>query len=58
MNGIVNTHNTVKYAPRGHPPEFNFDRNGREKITVWAELYGNGRVLGLCLFDGNVDEVS
>ena len=46
LNGLVNTHNTVKYAPRGQPPEFNFDRsNTREKVTVWAALCGNGRVL-------------
>ena len=37
MNGEVNTHNICRYAPKGDPPEFNFDRNdSRAKLTVWV----------------------
>ena len=27
MNGEVNSHNVRQYAPKGHPPAFNFERN-------------------------------
>ena len=43
LNGEVNTQNVRAYAPKGHPPEFNFNRNdSRLKVTVWAALCGNG----------------
>ena len=35
MNGEVNTQNVRQYAPKGHPPTFNFERsNSREHLTV------------------------
>ena len=45
-NGL-NSHNVRQYAPKGHPPAFNFERNySRAKLTVWAALCGNGVILG------------
>ena len=39
MNGKVNTQNVRQYAPKGHPPAFNFERsNSRVQLTVWAAL--------------------
>ena len=44
------------YAPKGHPPEFNFKRNNsRANLTVWAGLCGNGVILDLYFFERNVD---
>ena len=55
MNGEVNTKNVVKYAPKGEPPVFNYDKNAsREKLTVWIGLCGNGSVLGPYFFENNV----
>ena len=35
MNGEVNTQNVRQYAPKGHPPAFNFERsNFRVQLTV------------------------
>ena len=37
MNGEVCTHNVRQYAQKGHPPEFNFERNAsREKLHIWG----------------------
>ena len=59
LNGVVNTHNVREYAPKGHPPEFNYDRNdSRAKLTVWAGLCGNGVMLGPHVFDRNVDGIA
>ena len=59
MNGEVNSHNLREYAPKGHPPELNFDRNdSRAKLTVWAGLCGNGVILGPYFFDRNVDGIA
>ena len=56
MNGEVNTHNIRQYAPRGEPPSFNFDRKeSREKLSVWAGLFGNGSLLGPFFFQRNVN---
>ncbi len=56
MNGEVNTHNVVEYAPKGHPPNFNFEKNmSREKITVWIGLCGNGVIIGPFFFQRNVN---
>lgn len=56
MNGRVNTHNLVRYAPKGQPPDFHYDvPHTREKVTVWAALCGNGHILGPHFFDGNVN---
>lgn len=56
MNGRVNTHNIVRYSPKGHCPDFHYDvPHTREKLTVWAALCGNGSVLGPHFFDGNVN---
>ena len=39
MNGEVNSHNIQRYAPKGDPPEFNFDRTRFScKATVWVGL--------------------
>ena len=59
MNGEVNTQNVHQYAPKGHPPAFNFERNNsRAKLTVWAALCGNGVVLAPYFFDGNVTGIA
>ena len=59
MNGKVNTHNIRRYAPKGDPPAFNFDRNdSRAKLTVWVGLCGNGVIVGPYFFDGNVDGIA
>ena len=56
MNGSVNTHNIIEYAPRGEPPNFTYDiPSSREKVTVWAGLCGNGSILGPFFFDANVN---
>ena len=56
MNGEVNTKNVVRYAPKGEPPAFNYDRsNSREKINVWVGLCGDGTIIGPYYFDGNVN---
>jgi hypothetical protein len=58
-DGEVNSQNVRQYAPKGHPPEFNFNRSdSRTKLTVWAGLCGNGVILGPFFFDGNVDGVA
>ena len=55
MNGEVCTHNVRQYAQKGHPPEFNFERNAsREKLHIWAAICGNGVILGPYFFDRNV----
>ena len=52
MNGEVCTHNVRQYAQKGHPPEFNFERNAsREKLHIWAAICGNGVILGPYFFD-------
>ena len=44
------------YAAAGQPPEFNFDVNiGREKLTVWIGLCGNGQIIGPFFFNRNID---
>jgi hypothetical protein len=59
MDGEVNLHNVRRYAPKGHPPEFNFNRSDSQaKLTVWAGLCGNGVILGPYFFEGNVDGVA
>lgn len=56
MNGKVNTHNVLEYAPVGQPPDFNFDRiSSRQKVTVWIGIVGNGVLIGPVFFDANVD---
>lgn len=56
MNGKVNQHNVVEYAPARHPPVFNFDTHiSREKVTVWVGLCGNGVVIGPFFFERNVN---
>ena len=56
MNGEVNTHNIRRYAPKGDPPEFNFDSHA--KLTVWVGLCGNGVIVGPYFFDGNVNGIA
>ena len=47
MNGEFNTQNVRQYAPKGHPPAFNFERsNSRVQLTVWAAVCGNGVIIG------------
>lgn len=60
MDGKVNTWNARSYAPKKHPPEnFNFQRKfSDEKVTVWAGIFGNGRIVGPYFFEGNVDKNS
>ena len=56
MNGQVNSHNVVQYAPKGEAPDFHYDRNNsREKVTVWAAVCGNGTILGPYFFDANMN---
>lgn len=56
MNGEVNSHNVRQYAPRGAPPDFNYERRDeRSKITVWMGICGNGALLGPFVFARNVD---
>ena len=56
LNGEVNSHNVREYAPKGHPPAFNFERNNsRAKLTVWAGLCGNGLIVGPYIFEQNVN---
>ena len=59
MNGEVNSQNVCQYAPKGHPPEFNFNRNNsRAKLTVWVGLCGNGVILGPYFFERNVNGIA
>ena len=56
MNGEVNTRNIVEYAPKRHPPAFNFERNiSQQKTTVWIGLCGNGVIIGPFFFERNVN---
>ena len=56
MNGKVTTHNVRQYAPKGNPPEFNYDVDfSREKLNVWAGLCGNGLLLGPFFFENNMN---
>ena len=51
MNGEVNSHNVLEYAPKGHPSKLNFDRNdSRAKLTVWERLCGNDVIMGPYIF--------
>ena len=47
----------VYYAPNGQPPAFNYEEtNSREKVTVWAALCGDWRIIGpYFFFDANVN---
>ena len=56
LNGQVNSHNVVSYAPRLHPTaDFVYHRsNDRDKTTVWAALVADGTVVGPYFFRGNV----
>ena len=48
MNGEVCTHNVRQYAQKGHPPEFNFERNAsREKLHIWAAIAATVSFWGL-----------
>ena len=59
MNGEVNTQNVRQYAPKGHPPTFNFERsNSRKHLTVWAALCGNGMIFGPYFFEQNVNGIT
>ena len=59
MNGEVSTQNVRQYAPKGHPPAFNFERsNSRVQLTVWAALCGNGVIIGRYCFKGNVNGIA
>lgn len=56
MNGKVSSQNVRMYAPKGNPPEHNYDaKNSRQKIHVWGGLCGNGSVLGPFIFHQNVN---
>ena len=56
MNGKLNTQNVRQYAPKGHPPAFNFDKSSnRDKLTVWAGLCSNGLIFRPCFFEENVN---
>ena len=59
MNGEVNTQNVRQYAPKGHPPTFNFEKsNSREHLTVWAALCGIGMIFGPYFFERNVNGIT
>ena len=54
--GIVNSKKVVKYAAKGEPPAFNYDKNcSRHKVTVWIGMCGNGTFLGPYFYETNVD---
>ena len=56
MNGKVNTQNVRQYAPKGHPPAFNFDKSSnRDKLTVWAGLCGNSLIYRPYFFEEDVN---
>ncbi len=56
LNGRVNSHNVLKYAPVGQSPEFNFDRNmSREKLNVWVGVCGNGTIIGPFFYEMNLN---
>ena len=56
VNGKVSTHNVRCYAPKNHPPDFNYDVPlDRSKLNVWIGLMGNGRIYRPVFFDGNVN---
>jgi len=56
MDGKVNTHNVLEYAPARQPPEFNFEVNmSRQKRTVWIGFCGSGQVIGPFFFERNVN---
>ena len=48
MNGRINSQNNMYYAlADSHPEEAYFDVSfNREKVSVWAGLFGNGTVIG------------
>ena len=47
----------VYYLPNGQPPAFNYEEiNSREKVTVWAALCGDGRIIGPYFFDANFND--
>ena len=51
----MNTRNIVKYSTRGERSYLNYDLAGaREKVSVWAGLCGNSRVLGPFFYDFNL----
>ena len=56
MNGVVNTWNVRKYAPKGQPPQdFFYDRNeSRKTIMVWGGMCGNGLLFGPLFIEGNL----
>ena len=55
MNGVVNTRNVRVYAPRGHPPEFYYERNNsRQTVLVWGGPCGNGLLFGPFFIDGSL----
>ena len=57
LNGAVNNHTVQMYAPADQAPDFHYNVNdGRQKLTVWVGLRGNGDMLGPFFFDGNVNE--
>ena len=59
VNGDGNFHNAVRYATKGEPPDFHYDvPNSRQKVSVWAAVCGNGRILGPYFFDHNINGVS
>ena len=56
MNGRVSSQNVRKYAPKGNNPEFTYEVSASKlKLMVWMGVCGNGTVLGLFFFDGNVN---
>ena len=55
LNGSTNTKNLVFYAPKEHPPAQNYNvPESREKLTVFIGLCGEGTLIGLYFFAGNV----
>ena len=58
MNGRVNSHNVLAYAPKGNPPDFYYDKNdSRCKISVWAGLFlfGNCALIRPFSFNDNIN---
>ena len=52
----MNSPNARQYAPRGERLDVNYDVNdSRARMTVWAGICGNGRLLGPFFLERNVN---
>ena len=55
LNWKVNSRNVRHYAPKRHPPGFNYNMtNSRQKNTVWVRLCGRKNIACAYFFEGNI----